>query len=423
MIRFLLILLTGITGSLFLFPVNLPFAPTVNSKMVLAAFGAVVFFLERAQHKAPSISKDFLVLCIICVIISIWAFFCTVINHTTDYAFATYIISVVVWLGAAYTFTWMIRKVHGKLDVQIIGDYLIGICVAQCIVAYAMNLYPGFKQTVNHIMGFRGGYLDSLRGRLYGIGAALDPAGLRFSGALVINAYSILHIDFSNHRIKGALLILSFIIISVFGNMIARTTSIGMLIGIALLLIVPLADSKEAKYGAIWGTAVPLLAAVTILGIWFYNSSGLFRTDFRFGFEGFFSLVEKGRWEVHSNEILKGMIVWPEQLKTWIVGDGFFDSPRDIPNRMGQVYGGFYMRTDIGYLRYIFYFGVIGLVGMIAAFTQMTATCIKGIDKSTLLFTSLLLVNLIGWLKVSSDIVMVFAPFLVLSYMRSEELT
>ena len=156
------------------------------------------------------------------------------------------------------------------------------------------------------------------------------------------------------------------------------------------------------------------------LSAWLYNTDPNFKDNIRFGFEGFFSLIEKGRWETRSTDILNEMVIWPESLKTWVIGDGFFNSPQDIPNRFGQTYAGYYMRTDIGYLRYIYYFGCIGLSGMIVAFIQMTLTCIKRINGYTLLFLSFLLINLIGWVKVSSDIIMVFAPYLIMAY-RGEE--
>ena len=53
----------------------------------------------------------------------------------------------------------------------------------------------------------------------------------------------------------------------------------------------------------------------------------LVRKNFRFGFEGFVSLIEKGRWEVDSNETLKSMFVWPDNPKTWTIGDGYFSNP------------------------------------------------------------------------------------------------
>ena len=55
---------------------------------------------------------------------------------------------------------------------------------------------------------------------------------------------------------------------------------------------------------------------------------------------------------------------------------------------------------------------------MIAVFAQMTATCIRELKDYTIIFAGLFLVTLIGWLKVSSDVIMVFAPFLILSYLK-----
>lgn len=161
---------------------------------------------------------------------------------------------------------------------------------------------------------------------------------------------------------------------------------------------------------------VPVFLVLLILMIYLYRVSPSFRENIRFGFEGFFSLAEKGRWEVHSNDVLAGMIVWPESLKTWIIGDGFFMNPTEIPDKFGQTSVGFYMHTDIGYLRYIFYFGVIGLLLMMLVPIQMTTTCSRRNPEHKWLFIMLLLVTFVGWLKVSSDIIMVFAPFLILAY-------
>lgn len=420
MIRFLIILLTGIAGSLFLFPFNLPISITVNTKMILAAIGAGVFFIEKAQKKAPSISRDFLVLCLITIGISLWAFTVTVLNHTTDYAFARYIVSVVVWLGAAYAFTWMIRQAHGRLDIELICQYLTAICVFQCILAYAMTLLPWLKSLIDSLMGETDSFMGVIEGRLYGLGAALDPAGLRFSGILVLLAYLIYQNDFSEHIVYGILYILSFLIISVFGNMISRTTTVGMLVAIAYFVYLSLFTSKKGGFQSFWVVTAPLLLLGVVASVWFYESSPDFRNDLRFGFEGFFSIVEKGHWETYSTNVLESLIVWPESLHTWILGDGYFGSPLDRPDRFGQVYGGYYMHTDIGYLRYIFYFGVIGLLGMMLTFTQMMVTCIRRLKADSLLFVCLLLITFIGWLKVSSDIIMVFAPFLILAYLETD---
>ena len=84
------------------------------------------------------------------------------------------------------------------------------------------------------------------------------------------------------------------------------------------------------------------------------------------------------------------MIVWPESLKTWIIGDGYIENPASDPNFLGEVTGGYYRGTDIGYLRYIFYFGIIGLAALIAVFIKSTKICIDHFKGYKILFLLIL---------------------------------
>lgn len=411
------IILTILVSSFVLFPFNLPITGVgINTKMVLAVLGAILFVLDILKGKGLVVSKSFLDLTIICVVVSLWAYCATILNATSDYSFARYFISVWVWLSAAYVIVWLIFRVHGELSVELIGNYLITVSVAQCILAYAMTLSPTLKIFINSLMGDSEMFMGVAEGRVYGLGAALDTAGLRFSGVLVVIAHLIHKTDFGHESFKGIIYLVSFVIVAIIGNMIARSTTIGLAVVVLYWIFCALFGDKMSNQPAFWKTVLPLLLIGTVLVVWLYNIAPQFRTNLRFGFEGFFSLFEKGKWEVRSNDILLNMIIWPESLKTWLIGDGFFDNPMDIPDRFGQVYNGFYKHTDIGYLRYIFYFGVIGLVLMILVPIQMTVCCGRKMPDHKWLFIMLLVTTLIGWLKVSSDIIMVFAPFLILAF-------
>lgn len=415
MIRFIQILLTVLISSLFLFPINLPIPGiAVNTKMILAVIGIVLFIYDKLKERSLLVSKDFVTLSLICALISLWAIGVTLQNTVDDNSFAIYIISVWVWIGAAYAIVWLIRFIHGKATIAIIGNYMIAVCVFQCVLAYLMSLFPPLKDFVVYLM--RESYSVRFEGRLFGLGAALDPAGLRFSGVLAILSFLIAQCDFSRSKWTGLAYILSFFIIAVIGNIMSRTTLVGLVVGLVYWIIIMSRKENKSNSKAFYSMFIPVFVVLLALMIWLYRVSPSFRENIRFGFEGFFSLVEKGRWEVHSNDVLKGMIIWPESLKTWIVGDGFFVNPTEIPDRFGQVSVGFYMHTDIGYLRYIFYFGVIGLLLMMLVPIQMTVSCSRKIPKHKWLFIMLLLVTFVGWLKVSSDIIMVYAPFLILAY-------
>ena len=139
------------------------------------------------------------------------------------------------------------------------------------------------------------------------------------------------------------------------------------------------------------------------------------RENIRFAFEGFFNLVEKGSWDVHSNNILYNMYVFPETLKTWLIGDGYFENPTSDPTYVGYMWKGFYMGTDVGYLRFIFYFGLVGLFFFSVFMCLVYKTCVKKFKDYNILFLLLLILNFFIWFKVSTDIFLVFAPFLCIS--------
>lgn len=45
----------------------------------------------------------------------------------------------------------------------------------------------------------------------------------------------------------------------------------------------------------------------------------------------------------------------PENTRTWIIGDGYCGDPNNDPYYIGpQPKGGYYMGTDVGYMRFIF---------------------------------------------------------------------
>lgn len=152
-----------------------------------------------------------------------------------------------------------------------------------------------------------------------------------------------------------------------------------------------------------------------IISVILYNVNPQWREHLRFGFEGFFSLFEEGRWEVHSNDMLKSHYVFPDNLRAWIIGDGRM-APTDIdPYYVGKNWIGFYMGSDVGYVRFIFYFGLTGLIVFSLFFIKAGLICYKKLEDYRYMFLLFVALNFIIWLKVSSDIFLVFAPFLCLA--------
>lgn len=415
MIKTLSVILTVLATSFFFFPVNLLFLPGINTKNILAVIGFALAIFVLIRQKEFSIPRELLLLLLLSGMVSIMSLISITYNQTPDTTYVTFIRSTAIWLSSAFAVVFLIRLIHGEITVPLVVHYLIGACLFQCASTMLIAFVPAFSQFVDRYFD-TGQQLMRDLDRLYGIGALLDVAGSRFSAVLVAIAFLL---SSSSRKVSNWLVVfytLSFIVIAAIGNMIARTTTIGMLIGLAWVLLAPFISQHKEKRDGTLGKGFVMLITTTVLvliSIALYNTVPQVKEFFRFGFEGFFALVETGEWQVDSTDTLRSMVVWPEELRTWIIGDGYFLNSRYDPNYLGSATDqGFYMGTDIGYLRFIFYFGLAGLVWIIAVIAYSAFVCCQYFKDYTWLFLLALLVGLVVWAKVSTDIFLFFALFL-----------
>lgn len=403
---FILVILT----SFFLFPFEFTFMPGINTKMVLAAFGLCMFGINLITGRRQQIKRNHIEIVVLSAIVSLVAVISAVYNNTYDLTYGDYIVSMLVWTFGAYAVVEIIRLYHGCVTMELAGKYLIAVCVFQCVMALIIDNSPVVDGLVNrYVAGM--GFVDMAKlngeGRLYGIGCSLDVAGTRFAAILVLIAQLLLGTDKKTY--ERLLYIVAFFIIVIVGDMISRTTILGAALAIVLLLIQREQSGKRTTLSLFLTTG----AIFALISVALYNTNPVFHDNIRFAFEGFFSLVEKGHWETNSNNILQNMIVFPDSVKTWFIGDGYLVNPYDNnPYYVGQNYGGFYKDTDIGYLRFIFYFGIIGLLLFSYYFVAVCRQLISKFPRYKLMFLLILSLNFLIWFKVSTDIYLIFAFFL-----------
>lgn len=422
-IRIVGITFAVILTSFFFFPFEFTIFPGVNTKMALAGIGLLILGYRLASLRTGLIDKQFFLLSLWAGIVSIIGCLSITFNNTPDTAYASYIISMWVWLSAAYTVTTYIKMVHSNISTMLLLRYLIVVCVCQCILALLIDSYSNIKQIIDQYIQQGQDFLNKTNvDRLYGIGASLDVAGSRFAAVLVMIAFSVTEMCNTDERRYVPLLLVAFFLIAVIGNMIARTTTVGLILALAYLVYVSGFHTLkiDKNYSVLWNWFIGILLATIAISVFCYYFVPGTEEKLRFAFEGFFSLAEKGKWEVGSNVRLKEMYVIPQNLKTWLIGDGYFSNPNDVdPYYTGKIIDTFYMGTDVGYLRFIFYFGLGGLFAMCMVIYKAGSFCMNNISHYKVMFVLLLLVNYIVWLKVSTDIFLVFALFLMVS--RSEE--
>lgn len=417
MLKYLSVIFTGVIFSFYFFPFEFSFLPGINTKMGLAVVGIVIYLYQLIQQKgflaAPNVSR----IVVAATIVSLVAIISVVFNNTPDYAYATYLVSMMVWLSAAFTVCTLIRKVHGEISVEKVAAYLTAVCVFQCIAALIIDSNVAVKNIVDAYIMQDQDLLTELE-RIYGIGASLDTAGVRFSACLIFLAYFINNRKAYLSTFQIVLSILAYIIIAVVGNMVARTTivGVGLSLGYVLLSFRPQRVSNAfIRFARI---AIVIMACAIPLSVFLYNNNVQFHELSRFAFEGFFNLFEKGEWQIDSNDKLMTMIVFPDNAKTWIIGDGYFTNPYFTdPYYVGFQPGGYYMGTDIGYCRFIFYFGLVGLIAFSLFFVIVAMECVYALKEHKVLILLILLLGYVIWLKVATDVFLVFALLLCVANM------
>lgn len=386
--------------SMFVFPIEFTFLPTgLNTKMILGVVGIIAYIFHSINLKETRLRKTTIVSFVFAVIFSVWCFFSMVANGTPDNTYATYFVSFAVWLGGAFAVCAFIKGLHGKLTLPLLVQYLVFVCVGQCILALVIDNSPAFKNLVDTYIQQGQGYLDQTR-RLYGIGAALDTAGTRFAVVLTLLAHLISTDNAVTDR-KGQLFIalLSFFFITLIGNMIARTTIIGSTLGLVYLFI-RLGTSRKGIISArklrFYGIFLSILFAAVAFSVWRYNIDPVFRSNLRFAFEGFFNFFETGEFRTGSTDKLNAVMwVWPDNFRDWIIGTGWF---------------GFFMySTDIGYCRFVLYCGLVGLALFSAFFIYDASIVWRKFRDFKFMAFLLVAITFIIWIKVATDIFWIYA--------------
>lgn len=405
MINLLKTIFVGIIFSFYYFPIRFNILPEVNTKMMLAVIGVVCFVFHKIKQRQLSFKQEFLWIYTIAIVFSLISFISVVYNSTTDYTYATYIVSMMVWLAGAYSVISLIRLVHGKASLKLVFHYMGWVCAVQSILAIIIDNTPALQNIVQRIIFMNVEFIKET-GRLYGIGAQFDTAGIRFSCALVGIGYLLVHDCVKRSSMMYWLL---WIVLVTLGNAVSRTTTVGALVSLVYILYYKFTiDGKitleKIKTVSRW---LLMIFFCVVAVVWCYSNIPGFKSNLEYGFEGFFKFVETGEWSTAStSKLFERMVIWPDNLKTWIIGDGWFDDP------LGR---GFYMFTDIGYLRFIFYCGMAGLITFILFFVCCVYQLSRNFKSEKLLFFTFFVLGMVVWIKISTDIFLVYALLLLLN--------
>lgn len=278
-----------------------------------------------------------------------------VVNFSFDLKYLKYIITIFFAFWASYLIAVVSYRAYGRYDIKIFIKYLLIAQMIYMAISVMMFFSPPFSalmtslQKMDDIM--MAAYERTGELRIVGFGANFFTSGILNGYILILLAFYIVSNEFSYKKLM--LLYLLYVLITVVGMMMARTALVGSAIGLAIIGLHLVKDPK-ALLKTIMMIVLVIIAILFILVRFFSDFATQLETLFSFAFEMFFNLSESGSLSTGSTDTL--MTMWdviPNTFKSWVIGDARWDTAT-----------GYYKGTDVGYLRNIWYFGIVGMAAL-----------------------------------------------------------
>lgn len=335
----------------YIYPVYFKFFP-IPTDRILQLLGLGVCVLNMSFLKHILSIKDIFKFFFSSLVILVLIFFVQGWNyHSLDLRFFINHFSIFLNFFSVFVIIYLLYKIDKNNMVVNLLDSLVIISIIQAFISFVFffnnNIYESYVSMLSP--GTSQNFLDRIHLieiRLIGISSSFVSGGVKYSIAFLI---MIVLPYINNSRIyKNRLIyILSFITIVIAGIMTARTFFVVIPLGLFLFCIIEKGNFKKLIINIIPKTLIIVIILFTISTL-YIDMFDLEKT-YNFVFEMYINYQETGELTTGSTDVMKSMYVFPETVKTWIIGDG----------RMVNKDNSYYMHTDVGYTRLIFYFGVI----------------------------------------------------------------
>lgn len=279
--------------------------------------------------------------------VAIVAFLSIVGNHSSDFYFIKWAIINALYFFGAYFLFQLLKHSFRNFTVGRLVDLLVLCAVVQLSLALVMYFSPEVKnilQPLIHESEIAKEAMERAATRMIGFGTHFFLSGTVHAFILIMIAFRLTLRKVS--LFKSVVMMLSFIFIAVVGSIMARTTLVGILFAIVIVLL----RRRGKKYfisGLVLSTIIISVASVYFIDLIGDDMEQLFN----FGFEAFVKFQDTGSFSTSSTDGMLRLYKFPSIWETWLWGDARYEAGI-----------GYYMNTDIGFCRLIFYFGVIGLI-------------------------------------------------------------
>lgn len=324
------------------------------------------------------------------------------LNMTETYMMMGYPRSQIAWFFGSYLIVYLIFAIHKKPSLNTVLLYISAAVGLQALIALGMNLNEGIQDfffSLQMQVEYTEDIMDEgASQRVMGYGIGFFGAGALSGMGLITISYLLMRMD-----LKPAgfiLLVTTYVLIFYIGVFMARTTIVGMAIGLALIGVLYLWDNKANVKQA---KTFFLSSIFLMIGGYFFVMA-TFPHFADWAFELFINFFERGELTTSSSSGLTQMFRIPKDLETLIYGTGSMD----------------FDGTDVGYSRMLFWVGVPGTIYFYLFqlfIIRLYWTKDWGVNSiSITLFIYVLVLNFKGWIDLNLALYIIFFYFMFYKY-------
>lgn len=271
--------------------------------------------------------------------------FVSVVNINIDTNFIADTLLYLLYFFGSY-FLIFVLPFRGKNgdDPATLIKLIVLVIALHSLVSLVLFLIPDLNQFVRSFLYFSETDINRMEGqeqhRMIGFILSYFGAGALNGLALILISYLFL----SNAMHRKTLWAILYVFILTTGILLARTVLIGFIISICFIIIWKRKSMTLLWLKLKWGVIISILVVSGVGFLYVFVDENVLM----WAFEIFINLHNSGELSSSSLSIMMDMYKFPSDLDTWIFGDG----------RYVMTNGRYYMDTDIGFCRLLFYGGV-----------------------------------------------------------------
>ena len=321
---------------LYIFNIIPPIGPSKIGTRIYIGIIWFVFLLCSSYINRKTVLK----LLLLNVLLILSSLLTVLVNNTSDFWYVQFAILNVTYISGALLLVYLLSPVLTSFYKWL--EFIIYCILINSLISFAGFIYNPIMLFITSIQEL--GSESLIEGTInWGVRALGFGSGNFFFGG-VINGFGLIFICYliRNYYFsmkKGLFLLL---ILFFTGMFIARTTIIGLFLGLILLLY-------RIKIKRL---ILLLFSSISLCTLLFFSSSLFENINTSWAFDFIQNFFSGGKATNSSLETLDEMWKIDMSLKSFLIGDGL--SKYDD--------GSYYMHTDVGYLRNILYFGILGTV-------------------------------------------------------------